>query len=119
MTTTLDLWPIGNCQVSGLIDRQGRLVWGCVPRVDGDPLFSALLAGDRPEAGFWAIDLEDGVATEQHYLRNTPILVTRHRDDSGGEVEIVDFCPYFRRMGRSYRPVAFARIVRPSFPNFR
>ena len=113
MTTTLDLWPIGNCQVSGLIDRQGRLVWGCVPRVDGDPLFSALLAGDRPEAGFWAIDLEDGVATEQHYLRNTPILVTRHRDDSGGEVEIVDFCPYFRRTGRSYRPVAFARIVRP------
>lgn len=113
MTTTLDLWPIGNCQVSALVDTAGSLVWGCVPRVDGDPMFSALLGGDEPAAGFWAIDLEDCIETTQEYQRNTPILVTRHRDANGGEIEVVDFCPYFRRMGRSYRPVAFARIVRP------
>lgn len=113
MTTSLELWPIGNCQVSALIDRTGRLVWACVPRVDGDPLFSALLGGTEPTDGFWAIDLEDCVETRQQYLRNTPILVTRHRDSSGGEIEVVDFCPYFRRMGRSYRPVGFVRIVRP------
>lgn len=111
--STLDLWPIGNCQVSALIDRAGRFVWGCVPKVDGDPLFSALLGGAAPEAGFWAIDLEDGVATEQHYVRNTPILVTRHRDAGGGAIEVIDFCPYHRRMGRTYRPVAYARIVKP------
>ena len=40
MTTNLDLWPIGNCQVSGLIDRSGRLVWACLPRVDGEPVGS-------------------------------------------------------------------------------
>src|SRR5690606_10343403 len=34
---SLELWPVGNCQVSGLIDERGALVWGCVPRVDGDP----------------------------------------------------------------------------------
>lgn len=113
MTTSLDLWPIGNCQVSALVDTAGRLVWGCVPRVDGDPMFSALLGGDEPAAGFWAIDLEDSIETTQAYQRNTPILVTRHRDASGGEIEVIDFCPYFRRTGRSYRPVAFARIVRP------
>lgn len=110
---SLDLWPIGNCQVSSLVDRQGRMVWGCVPRVDGDPLFSALLGGDKPTAGFWTIELEDCVETTQQYLRNTPILQTRHRDGHGGEIEVIDFCPYFHRMGRSYRPVAFARIVRP------
>lgn len=113
MTMSLDLWPIGNCQVSALIDASGRFVWGCVPRVDGDPLFSALLGGGELETGFWSIDLEDCAHTTQSYLRNTPILVTRHRDMSGGEVEVVDFCPYFRRAGRYYRPVAFARIVRP------
>ncbi|CAH0496962.1 glycoside hydrolase family 15 protein [Novosphingobium sp. CECT 9465] len=113
MTVSLDLWPIGNCQVSALIDTAGQLVWGCVPRVDGDPFFSALLGGDDPAGGFWAIDIEDGVETTQAYLRNTPILVTRHRDAAGGEIEIVDFCPYFRRNGRTYRPMAFARIVRP------
>ena len=111
--TSLELWPIGNCQVSALIDRDGQFVWGCIPRVDGDPLFSALLGGVEPDAGLWAIDLEDRVSTEQQFRRNTPILVTRHRDGSGGEIEIIDFCPYFRRMGRGYRPVAFVRIVRP------
>lgn len=109
----LNLWPIGNCQVSALIDTAGRLVWGCVPRVDGDPLFSALLGGAAPAAGFWSIELEDGIDTRQEYRRNTPILVTRHRDSQGGEIEVIDFCPSFRRSGREYRPMAFARIVRP------
>lgn len=113
MTTSLDLWPIGNCQVSALVDTAGRFVWGCVPRVDGDPMFSALVGGDEPSAGFWAIDLEDSIETTQAYQRNTPILVTRHRDAGGGEIEVIDFCPYFRRAGRTYRPVAFARMVRP------
>ncbi len=109
----LDLWPIGNCQVSALVDRAGRFVWGCVPRVDGDPLFSALVGGDDAPTGYWAVDLEDCVETSQEYQRNTPILVTRHTDAGGSAIEVIDFCPYFRRMGRSYRPVAFARIVRP------
>lgn len=111
--TSLDLWPIGNCQVSALIDWEGRFVWGCVPRVDGDPLFSSLIGGEVPETGFWTIELEDRVGTEQSYYRNAPILVTRHTDASGSVIEVIDFCPYFRRMGRSYRPVAFARVVRP------
>jgi GH15 family glucan-1,4-alpha-glucosidase len=109
----LDLWPIGNSQVSALIDRAGRFVWACVPRVDGDPLFSALVGGEAPEAGYWAIDLEDGVSVEQHYLRNTPILISRHTDAAGNAIEVVDFCPRFERLGRIYRPVAFARVVRP------
>ena len=117
MTATLDLWPIGNCQVSGLIDRAGRLVWGCVPRVDGDPAFSSLL-DDAPRAGdgargFWEIDLEDCVETTQHYLRNTPILVTRQTDGHGNAIDVIDFCPRYRRAGRMYRPVAFVRVVRP------
>ena len=34
---------IGNCQVAALIDEQARMVWACLPRPDGDPVFSALL----------------------------------------------------------------------------
>lgn len=113
MTPSLDLWPIGNCQVSALIDAKGRFVWGCVPRIDGDPIFSALLGGAAPEAGYWEIGLEGVVETTQTYLRNTAILLTRQVDAAGNAIETVDFCPYFRRMGRTYRPVAFARIVRP------
>jgi hypothetical protein len=39
--------------------------------------------------------------------------VTRLTDASGNIAEILDFCPRFERTGRTYRPVAFARIVRP------
>ncbi|PPD13574.1 MAG: glucoamylase [Methylobacterium sp.] len=117
MTATLDLWPIGNCQVSALIDRQGRFVWGCIPRVDGDPVFCALLGDVRPEAtnpsGFWTIELEGVARTRQSYWRNTAILATLHEDHEGNAIEVVDFCPRFRRHERMYRPVAFARIVRP------
>ena len=84
----LDLAPIGNCAVSALIDRQGRYVWACVPRVDGDPMFCALLGGkavEEPQLGVWAIDLIDQVSAEQRYERNTPILVTTLTDARGDE----------------------------------
>ena len=110
---SLELWPIGNCQVSGLIDNAAGLVWGCVPRVDGDPVFCALLNGDKQDQGVWRFELEDQVSATQHYERNTPILITRLEAKDGSAVEISDFCPRFERAGRMYRPVAYARIVRP------
>src|SRR3546814_17430754 len=44
---------------------------------------------------------------------SSDLLVTRHADASGDAIEVIDFCPRFSRHGRTYRPVAFARIVRP------
>jgi GH15 family glucan-1,4-alpha-glucosidase len=111
--SSLELWPIGNCQVSALVDRRGDFVWACVPRVDGDPIFSSLLGGENPSRGFWAIDLEGCIESEQAYDRNTAILRSRKTDAEGNRIEIVDFCPRFRQLGRAYRPVAFVRIVRP------
>lgn len=111
--TSLELWPVGNCQVSGLIDRRGALVWGCVPRVDGDPIFCSLMNDDCHDVGEWRFELEGQVSATQHYERNTPILVTRLEAEDGSAVEIRDFCPRFERSGRMYRPVAWVRIVRP------
>jgi GH15 family glucan-1,4-alpha-glucosidase len=114
--SSLDLWPIGNCQVSALIDRKGRFVWACVPRVDGDAVFSALLSGAQDQAdaaGLWEIALEGAVSIEQSYVRNTPVLSSIHTDASGNAIEVIDFCPRSERADRTYRPVAFARIVRP------
>jgi len=117
MTASLDLWPIGNCQVSALIDRKGRFVWACAPRVDGDAVFSALLSGregvDADAHGLWDIALEGCVSVEQSYLRNTPILISTHTDANGNAIEVTDFCPRMEGPGRTYRPVAFVRIVRP------
>ncbi|MXP24741.1 glycoside hydrolase family 15 protein [Altererythrobacter indicus] len=109
----LELWPIGNCQVSGLIDERAGLVWGCVPRVDGDPVFCSLLNGRSQDVGVWRFELEGQVSATQRYERNSPILITRLEAEDGSAVEIFDFCPRFERNGRMYRPVAFTRIVRP------
>ncbi|MEE4199626.1 glycoside hydrolase family 15 protein [Erythrobacter sp.] len=116
---SLELWPIGNCQISGLIDESGALVWGCVPRVDGDPVFSALLNDGQRDAGIWRFELEGQVSARQSYIRNTPNLVTTLEAGDGSAVEILDFCPRFERSGRMYRPVSYVRIVRPIAGNPR
>ena len=118
-TPNLELWPIGNCQVSGLIDDTGALVWGCVPRVDGDPVFSALLNDGHRDAGIWRFELEGQVSASQRYIRNTPHLLTTLEAEDGSAIEILDFSPRFERSGRMYRPVAYARIVRPISGNPR
>ncbi|MFC3784404.1 GH15 family glucan-1,4-alpha-glucosidase [Sphingopyxis italica] len=109
----LSLWPIGNCQVSALVDGAAGLVWGCVPRVDGDPVFCALMNGERQDEGVWRFALEGQVRAIPRYSRNTPILVTRLEAEDGSAVDIIDFCPRAQRSGRMYRPVAYTRIVRP------
>lgn len=82
--------------------------------MDGDPTFCALLRGpEGQDAGTWRFELENQVSVTQRYSRNTPILITRLEDAQGGAVEVIDFCPRFERSGRTYRPVAYARIVRP------
>ena len=117
MTQTLELFPIGNCAASALIDEAGRFVWACAPRVDGDPFFSALLGGDEAAyegvQGVWSVEVEDQAATSQAYLRNTPILRTEITDASGAQLEIIDFCPRYRQFGRTFRPLAWVRLIRP------
>ncbi|QBX37279.1 glycoside hydrolase family 15 protein [Brevundimonas sp. S30B] len=109
----LDLFPIGNCALSALIDRQGRHVWACAPRVDGDPIFSALMDGDDPEHGFWSVELADVKHVSQTYVRNTPILRTVLTAEDGASVEILDFAPRHSKQGRTYRPLAFGKLIRP------
>jgi GH15 family glucan-1,4-alpha-glucosidase len=113
----LQLFPIGNCAASALVDEAGRMVWACAPRVDGDPFFSSLLSGRQPAGldaqGFWAVEMEGLAACAQAYERNTPILRTELADAAGAKLEILDFCPRYRQLGRIYRPLAFVRIIRP------
>jgi GH15 family glucan-1,4-alpha-glucosidase len=117
LNPSLDLFPIGNCAASALIDRAGRYVWACAPRVDGDPFFCALLGGRDPAEedarGLWAIEVEGATETRQSYLRNTAILSTEVHTKDGPALEILDFCPRYRYLGRQYRPLAFVRMVRP------
>ena len=63
----LDLAVIGNSSFGTLIDRHGRIVWSCMPRFDGDPVFCALLDGTlgNEAAGFYDIEIENFERAEQ------------------------------------------------------
>ena len=115
--TTLDLGVIGNCAIAALIDARARVVWHCLPRFDGDPVFCDLLRGHgrrRSDAsGVYEIEIDDFVRSEQEYLTNTAILITRLYDRNGGGVEIEDFAPRFEQFGRIFRPLTLVRGVRP------
>jgi GH15 family glucan-1,4-alpha-glucosidase len=107
----LDLALIGNCTIGALIDARATITWGCFPRFDGDPVFCALLK-DSDDYGFFAVELADCERTEQHYLENTAILVTRLYDCHGGGVEVTDFAPRFGQYGRMFRPMMLVRRIR-------
>jgi hypothetical protein len=101
--------------VAALIDEQARMVWACLPRPDGDPVFSALLQkeGGNSTTGVFAIDMLDLARSEQSYMRNSAIIETRLYDAHGGALRIVDFAPRFRSRGRVFRPMMFVRSVEP------
>ena len=113
--TNLDLALIGNSHVGALVNAAGDIVWACLPRFDGDAVFCALLrepAGDDQDFGFLSVTLAGLDRVEQEYVVNTPVLVTRLFDSSGGAVEIVDFAPCFRHFGRLFCPMTLVRTVR-------
>lgn len=114
MKNTLDLGLIGNCQIGALIDPQAEIVWCCMPRFDGDPLFCSLLreAADRDSFGYCGIELVEQTSSDQFYLPNSAVLVTRLSDAHGAVIEVTDFAPRFRQYSRMFTPMMLIRQVR-------
>lgn len=114
MVNSLDLGLIGNGRIGALIDEEAEIVWCCLPRFDGDPVFCSLLKGHSSgeDFGYQTVELLDRVTSEQAYLTNSAILVTRMTDARGAVVEVTDFCPRFNQYGRMFTPMMWIRQVR-------
>jgi GH15 family glucan-1,4-alpha-glucosidase len=108
----LDLAVIGNGHTAALLEPTARLVWWCYPRLDGDPVFSRLLAGDE-EKGFCDIVLDDMVDYASDYERNTPVVSTTLTNGQNASIRITDFAPRFQNFGRIFRPPQLIRIIEP------
>lgn len=114
MKSSLDLGLIGNCRIGALIDERGEIVWTCLPRFDGDPVFCSLL-NEHPDgegAGFCVVELLDQVEVSQSYLPNTAVLSTTLTDSRGAVIEITDFSPRFHQYGRTFMPMMIIRKIR-------
>ena len=116
----LEMGMIGNGTFNALVDKQGRIVWSCLPRPDSDPFFCSLLRHsedlEEQHDGAFGIELLNCVETKQEYLRNTAVLVTTLLDASGSGVRITDFAPKFTNFQRSFRPVQIVRRIEPIGP---
>jgi hypothetical protein len=112
---SLDAAVIGNGNLSALIDNSGAIVWMCWPRVDGDPVFCALINGEEPQDGYFSVvfDGDSKVEAEQTYLRNTAVVRTVLRSDSGAAFSITDFAPRFHRFDRLFNPPTIVRVIEP------
>jgi GH15 family glucan-1,4-alpha-glucosidase len=109
---SLECGVVGNCAFSAMIDRMGSVVWSCLPRFDGDPVFNALL--DPSENGsLWRFEIDGYSHGEQAYEPNTAVLRTRLFDRAGNGIEITDFAPRFLSRDRMFRPLMLVRRVRP------
>ncbi|MBI2714745.1 MAG: glycoside hydrolase family 15 protein [Rhizobiales bacterium] len=108
----LDLAVIGNGRTAALVEPSSRIVWWCLPRYDGDPVFCRLLSGDE-DKGFTDVVLDRQVDIRSNYVRNTALVVTELTDSDGGAVRITDFAPRFQNYGRTFRPPQLVRIIEP------
>ena len=114
----LDYGLIGNCQVSALIDRTGKVAWCCMPRFDSPSVFGSIL--DEEQGGFWSIEPIPAVSgsptdweTRQHYMRNSNVLVTTFTSKGGESFEVIDFMPRHEMAYLFHRPPQLMRVVRP------
>ena len=109
---SLAMGVIGNCAFSALVDARGRIVWCCLPRFDGDPVFNALL-DDSDQGSAFAIEIENFSHAKQWYEPNTAVLRTQLFDQQGQALEITDFAPRFSSRSRFFKPTMLVRRVRP------
>ncbi len=95
---------IGDLYTNALISREGAMDWLCLPRLDSDATFAALLGTEAN--GHWTVrPVEEITGIERAYRKDTLVLETTFTTASGS-ARVVDFMP----IRENRRPVII-RIV--------
>jgi GH15 family glucan-1,4-alpha-glucosidase len=101
---------VGNCSFIGYIDTSANVVWLCLPRFDSSFIFGSIL--DEMKGGeFFVRPATDHYTAEQHYVKNTNILVTEFHSPEG-HFSVTDFAPRFFQFDRYFRPLMLMRKIR-------
>jgi GH15 family glucan-1,4-alpha-glucosidase len=82
---------IGNMRSAALVATDGSIDWYCYPHFHSPSIFAAIL-DDKKGGSFQICPIETPARTQQFYLPETNVLVTRFFG-TDGEVEVTDFMP--------------------------
>jgi GH15 family glucan-1,4-alpha-glucosidase len=73
-----DLGLLGDTRTAALVDERGGIVWLCLPHFDGEPVFGALVAGER--GGLFALGpAGDAEVVQRRYWDGSTVLETTWR----------------------------------------
>jgi len=100
-----DYGYIADCHAAALISRSGSIDWCCIPRMDSRSCFARLLGWET--GGYCRISPQPPFETTRKYLKNTLILETTFRSESG-TIRLLDFFPM--REGGEHEP--YSQILR-------
>jgi GH15 family glucan-1,4-alpha-glucosidase len=110
-----DYGVIGNLRTMALISKGGSIDWCCLPHLDSESVFGALL--DQERGGRFSVRVEAMRSCNQRYAGRTNVLVTSQEGPSG-RLEIVDFMPVWGdldgRGGSQTAPEIYRRLHCPS-----
>ncbi len=104
-----DYAVIGDARSIALISSHGSIDWWCLPRFDGDPVFSRLL--DTERGGFFSARPAIPFRASRRYLEGTNILETTF-DTAAGAIRTLDFMPALTEAQKRTHAIPFREIVR-------
>lgn len=84
---------IGDGTTAALVGIDGTISWLCLPRFDGDPIFSSIL--DKDEGGKFSIDAGPVIEARHRYFGDSSVLITELKVE-GAIVRITDLMPLRR-----------------------
>ena len=84
---------IGDGTTAALVGIDGTISWLCLPRFDGDAIFSSIL--DCNTGGRFSIDVGEIIGARHRYFGDSSVLITELKVDSG-IIRITDMMPMER-----------------------
>ena len=99
---------IGNGSYIALVDTDANVKWLCWPRFDSSFIFGGLI--DEQIGGQFSVQPDGKYNSHQYYSKNTNVLVTEFRSNTGS-FRIIDCAPRFMRYHRYYKPLMLVRKI--------
>src|SRR2546423_13449557 len=82
---------IADCRSVALVGNDGSIDWLCLPRIDSDACFAALLG--TPDNGRWLLAPEGGIRRVTRRYRERTLILETDFETEDGAVTVVDLMP--------------------------